>query len=303
MDNEEKKTSNHSFLGYSGKFNVNADTEPVKACHQIIKNNIIQQFSKNCDILLDIGSGRGHDYEAWQQNGIRQVIGIEPSEKSIASAIQKYIKQRTINKWPRVTYINAIGNDIFEDGSAALNDQAKQLLLKIFEKPLNANTIHMFWTIHYCLNTKQDWNKLIHNIDRNLASNGLIIILYMNGKLIHRLFNRYDGLIEVKSSTSKKNIFEIRSYYDYKGKRLNAFGNTIGIKLAGTYGLDNEIKENLVIPQFLFVNFEKRGYKLLLQDNFLSYAKRNSIQCVNNYSKEQQKITIFYDIAIFQRIN
>ena len=53
---------------YSGKFDANIYIDPVKACHQHIKNNLIKLFSANSDLLIDIGSGRGHDYSSWGKN-------------------------------------------------------------------------------------------------------------------------------------------------------------------------------------------------------------------------------------------
>ena len=182
--------------------------------------------------------------------GIKKVIGIEPSEKSINSAIKKYMSMKSI----KVIYINAVGDKLFQDGSAGLTDQSKQMLVNIFKNNVNADVIHLFWTIHYCMNTKQDFNNLFRNIDGNLRIGGKVIILYMNGALIHKIFKKYNG--NYKNIVDGNLIFELKSYYDYTKSILQPYGNTIGIKMAGAYGLDNEIKENLVIPKILQILYK-----------------------------------------------
>lgn len=289
-----------SYDNYSGKFNLNNYTEPVKRCHQYIKNFIINRFSKNIDLLIDIGSGRGHDYEAWHDVNIKKVIGIEPSESSIISAIKKYIKQSKNNKYPRINYIRATGNGLWYNGSGGLDDKAKINLKNIFKNSVNADCIHMFWTIHYCMNTKKDFLDLFYNIDTNLKIGGKVIILSMNGKLIHKMLKKYNGSYQNKDENGNI-LFELNSYYDLNSNKLKPYGNIIGVKLAGTYGLDNEIKENLVTNNFLINFFTKRKYKLELEDNFIHYATTNNIECINFFNIYQKRISAFYDILIFEK--
>jgi len=282
---------------YQGKFKSNSETDLVKHCHQIIKNLIIHNFSNNIDILIDIGSGRGHDYEAWVKNKIKKVFGLEPSEKSIESAIKKYSKQSKLNKFPRINYIRSIGNELWYNGNAGLDDKSKQMLIKIFNNNIEADCIHMFWTIHYCMNTKNDFRNLFYNINHNLKVEGKLIILSMNGKLINYLMKKHNGLYQNKKDNSI--LFQIQAYYDYNQKKLSPYGNTIGIKLLGAYGLDNEIKENLVYSSFLIKFFIKHNYDLLIKDNFLNYGQKNNLECLQQYNLYQKRISAFYDILIF----
>lgn len=298
MDSE---SSAKSYDMYQGKFQHNTNTALVKSCHQIIKNLIIKKHASNINLLIDIGSGRGHDYEAWHENNIKKVIGLEPSAGSIESAIRKYVKQSKINKYPRITYIRSIGNKLWYNGDAGLDDKSKQLLINTFKNNLHADNIHLFWTIHYCMDTKSEFQNLFYNINNNLKSSGKVVILFMNGKLINYLLKKHNG--KYQNITKDGNLlFEINGYYDYHQDKLSAYGNTIGIKLSGTYGLDNEIKENLVYRSFLIKYFVKKyNYKLLIKDNFVRYAKNNGIQCINEYNIYQKRISAFYDILVFQK--
>lgn len=289
-----------SYDKYSGKFDLNIYTEPVKKCHQIIKNFIIQKYSHNINTLIDIGSGRGHDYEAWLKANIKKVIGIEPSESSIKSAIRKYAKMQ--NKIPKIIYIRAIGNEKWQNGTGGLDPSAKERLKNIFHGgSVNADRIHMFWTIHYCMDTKKDFLNLFYNINTNLKIGGQLIILSMNGQLIHRLLKKHNG--SYKNINDNGNIlFELNGYYDYHTNDHKPYGLTIGVKLAGTYGLDTEIKENLVTNKFLINFFTKRKYKLIEKNNFLTFALENNISCINDYSIYQKRISAFYDVLVFEKL-
>jgi SAM-dependent methyltransferase len=289
-----------SYNNYTGKFTVNLYTEPVKKCHQIIKNFIITKFSNNIYLLIDIGSGRGHDYDYWHLCNIKRVIGIEPSDSSIESAIKKYSKQSKINKYPKITYIKAIGNMIWKDGTAGLDDKSKLILQNTFKQNLQADCIHLFWTIHYCMDTKKDFLNLFSNIDANLKNNGKVIILSMNGKLINKLIKENNGYYKNTTDTGEI-IFELKAYYDYNKDKLSPYGNTIGVKLAGTYGLDNEIKENLVFRKHLIDFFQKNNYKLIIKQNFVTFAENNNIECLQNFNIYQKRISVFYDIIIFDK--
>lgn len=285
---------------YQGKFNYNELTEPVKHCHQLIKNFIIHKYSNDIQLLIDIGSGRGHDYEAWKENNIKKVIGIEPSEKSIESAIRKYFKQSKINKYPRVNYIRGIGNKLWKNGDASLDDNSKQKMLSIFKEPLKADSIHMCWTIHYCMDNKLDFLNLFTNINENLKNRGTLIILSMNGKLINNLLKKHNGKYQDITNDGQL-LFEINGYYNYNEPILSPFGNTIGIKLSGAYGLNNEIKENLVIRHFLINFFLQNKYQLILKNNFVSYALKNNMSCMQQMNIYQKRISAFYDILIFKK--
>lgn len=292
---------NIAYDKYQGKVIKNENTEPIKECHQIIKNIIINLFSINSKLLIDIGSGRGHDYSAWLNANIKQVIGLEPSESSITRAIKKYsVKDEKEKNKIKINYIRAIGNKLWYNGSAGLDDNSKKILVKIFNKykSVDADVIHMFWTIHYCMDTKEDFLNLFYNIDNNLKKDGKLIILLMNGKLIDKFLK--------KNNNSYKNfnhngdlIFQINGYYD---KAKTPFGNKIGITLAGTYGLDNEIVENIVSIKFLIDFFKKHNYFVYLKQNFIKFAINNNIDCINNLDIFQKRVSAFYDIIIFNKI-
>ena len=278
------------YTKYTGKFISTNYTEPIKQCHQIIKNFIINTYSHNVESLIDIGSGRGHDMSAWKEANIKLIIGMEPSESSYLSAIRKI-------KHNKIKYIRAVGNKLWYNGAAGLTEEAKQELIKL--NNLKVDRIHMFWTIHYCMDTKNDFKYLYNNINTSLKINGKLIILLMKGEVIHKLLNKYNGIIEI--AIEGKTIFYIKAYYDYTSKKLSPYGNKIGIFLLGTYGLNNEIIENIVSLKFLCNYFNKKSYKNEICQNFIKFSKINQIECLTHLTNYQKAISFFYTILIFTK--
>ena len=280
--------ANTEYNKYTGSFTPSNITDPVKQCHQLMKNFIINKYSSNINILVDIGSGRGHDMKAWNDANIKTIIGLEPSESSYLSALRKL-------KVSNITYLRAVGNKLWKNGDAALDDKAKSELIKIKD----ADRIHMFWTIHYCIDTKKDFRNLYTNINNTLKTNSKVIILLMNGELIHKLLNKYNGIIKVIFQGEV--IFYIKAYYDYASKILSPYGNKIGVFLLGAYGLNKEIIENIVSIKFLCKYFNKHNYNTELCQNFIKFSKINNIDCINNLTDTQKIISLFYNILIFNK--
>lgn len=321
-----------SFNLYKGKSTYHTITSPVKKCHILIKQYIIALFSSNIDVLIDIGSGRGNDMEFWMDTNIKTVYGLEPSADSIKTAIFRLIKLLNPNNpqhkdrhnnpqhkgqhkdqhkgqhkghykgQTKITFIRAIGNMSWHDGSAGLDDKSKLSLTKIFRNNIYADRIHLFWTIHYCMDTKQDFQTLFNNINNNIKTGGKVVISCMNGKLIHKLFQKNNGTYVNKTKDGEV-LFELNSHYDHMNNHISPYGNVIGVKLAGAYGLDSEIKENLVGLKFVINYFCKQGYKLILNDNFVDYAEKNNIECMKNYTSIQKKISYFYNIIVLEKID
>jgi len=282
---------------YTGKVNKNIYTNPVKTCHMDIKTKLIELYVKNSNLVIDIGCGRCHDLPLLAKNGVKKMIGIEPSECSFFSGIKKAKFLKEI----KTILIRGIGNKTWHNGDGALTDKGKETMIKLFKNNIGADMINMCWTIHYCMDTKQDFLNLFHNIDTNLVVGGKVMILSMNGRLIHKLLQKNNGTY--KNIVDGNTIFQLTSYYDHSKNKLNAYGNTIGVKLAGAYGLDNEIKENLVVSDFIIGFFKANGYNLIYKNNFINFATDNNIECIKSYSIPQKKISAFYDIIIIEKLN
>lgn len=253
-----------SYEKYSGKFQKKDIVKNFKYFHGRVKEYHIKNYCSNSDLLIDIGSGRGVDARHWIKYGIKFVIGIEPSYDSIKYAIQIYKKYRGMKNITKIVYLNGIGNDYWYNGAASLRTEDKDKFIFFFgEKKLKATNINLFWTIHYMMDTEDDFNKLLHNINNHISSGGIVTILCMDGEKIDKYFKENNGVHDI--TDKKESAFRLDALYDYKKKDLPIFGNKILVTIAGTYGLEKGIEENLVSIKFLIEKFQSMEYKLIGQ--------------------------------------
>lgn len=270
-----------AYQKYSGTFAPNEAVKNVKVFHTMVKKHFIDKYSNNINVLIDIGSGRGLDAKYWVANKVKFAIGIEPSSESIKRAIQIYVKLQKMNKGKKITriqFLNGQGQKDWSDGSAALKEDHIQKFKHFFGTKkdgdrLQADNINLFWTIHYMMDTEEEFNTLMNNIDKHTHSGSTVTILCMDGVAIDGLLKENNGSIIVKSSKEydEQTIFQIDAKYPYETpiNELPKYGNKISVLFASTYGLEKGIVENLVFIDHLVKEFEKRGFELILEKNYL----------------------------------
>lgn len=280
-----------SYIKYQGKFEKSSLVHGLKKFHNRIKGYFIRKFSQNT--VIDIGSGRGSDAFYYVKNKINCVIGIEPSKDSIDRAIRQ--QKKYSNTSTEFIYLNGTGEKNWDNGEAALSFEYKEKFIHIFnEKNIQANTINMFWTIHYMMNTYNDFYTLLKNIKSHLKKNGYLVILCMNGEKIHQLLQKYKGYYSIKHDNQE--IFAIRAEYPFN-KKIGIFGNPITVYLKGTYGLEKGIIENLVFIEELTKILKEEGFQKILQKNHLEL---NFIKEFKLLSESEKKISELYEALVFK---
>jgi hypothetical protein len=294
---------------YSGHIKSSGAIKHVKKFHNMVKKYFIDKYSNDINVLIDIGSGRGSDARYWVDNNIKFAIGIEPSDSSIKQAIINYVKLQKINKGKKITkiqYLNGQGQKNWSSGSASLKKEHIGKFKHLFgtkndEDRLQADNINLFWTIHYMMNTEKEFNTLMDNIDKHTHSGSTVTILCMDGEKIDGLLKKNDGSIIVNSNEEYNNqmVFKISALYPYKvpTDKLPIYGNKISVLLASTYGLEKGIEENLVLISHLINEFEKRGFQLILNKNFLEI----NIPELNDLRDYERKISELYVALVFKK--
>lgn len=145
------------------------------------------------------------------------------------------------------------------------------------------------------IDTERDFLNLFHNIKTNIIKGSRVIILFMDGMRIHQEFVKNSGVISVVND-EKELVFELRAKYPYTNKEFKVFGNKMSVYLSGTYGLQNTIEENLVIPDILIKFFERNGFKQHEKINFLDIYPND----VLNLKQYQKDVIGYYTGLVFE---
>jgi hypothetical protein len=295
---------------YSGKISVNVKewelVKDFKLFHNKVKSYYIKKYSKDQNIIIDIGSGRGSDVQYHYINNVGFLIGIEPSPESIRKAVSWYLKTKKKYKNRnrlKVAYLNGVGHKDWGSGNASLNNDDISKFVHYFQiKKIRANTINMFWTIHYMMDCKKDYDILMNNINKHILINSKLVILCMDGNKIHNLLQKHNGVYNINKTVNGKHItiFRITSKYDHNAKitDLSAFGNKINIYILSAYGLNKGIDENIVFIDKLAHNIKTLKFKLIEHTNFVDVK----IPEFNILTKEDIKVPDLYTSLIFEKI-
>ena len=256
---------------YKGQFEKDDYMRQIKICHNLIKGVQIDNVT-NEKTILDIGSGRFSDIKYWLNKDIKLFVGIEPSDESIKFAISNIMRNKNEINQKGMKYIikQGYGQDNWDN----------------IIKPQEFDLLNFSWTIHYMLNNETDLEQLIKNINKYTHIGSKLIISYMDGYKIKEKFK--DGIYEVFNNDDK--IFHIKKMYD----KDNIVGSKVSVYLKGTYGLENDIEENLVFDKELFDRLD--NFKLIKEVNYID------LDCAKKLDDNQKKVTELYKYVILEKI-
>lgn len=260
-----------SYNKYQGGIKKDKKISKLKHFHNCVRIYFLKKNNNGANNLLDIGSGRGAEIDTWIGSNIKYVVGIEPSKDSIRKAIKRYMHlEQDKKKGIRIRFIRGVGNKPWNTGDAALDETSKDAMIHEFgKKKAKFDRVDLFWTIHYMMDTQQDMQHLMDNIDRHTKSKSYITILCMDGDRILDLMKENDGVYRVMDGEDV--IFQLTTKFDHTAdkKKMNKFGNTINVLLYGAYGLGGGIDENLVFKDSIIEEFTKKNFKLKEFHRFL----------------------------------
>ena len=285
-----------SYEKYRGNM-YNTKNDRIKKTMNLLKGETINKYEKNVNSIIDIGIGRGTDLKYYANTNVRRIVGIEPSNESFLTAINRLKSIRRQNKLygVRVNLLNGVGEKSWKNGTAGLDSNSKSNFRHIFQKQrFSADAINLFATMHYMMNTETDFTRLLNNIDRHLNSKGIVIIICLNGEKLHQLLKKNKDTYSIKDSEGDV-MYEIKSKYD---KKPELYGSKIEVYFKGVYGLDKGIEENIVMTKGVSKIFQKMGFNELLNVEYSKLSK----EIYKSLLPFEKKIMNIYKMMVFQKI-
>lgn len=281
--NELKKQIKHCnemvFDIYKGEMTKDQDTGIIKYFHIVIKKEILKKYASNCKYLLDIGTGKLTDMKMWEENNIKNVVGIEPSIESLKLGEER-IKEFGFKG--KLDLINGVGDDDWNTDSK---------YKKVLDNKYDIITFQ--FTLHYMMNNIKT---VISNLKKVMLPKCKIIITCMDGNKIHNDFIKY-GHIEVKNKHGSEPIFAI--YPTYKiSETIPTTNNNIVVYFKGAYGVSNGSIEPIIDIDKLIEIFKENEINLIDRKNFADYE--NGIK--NKLHPNQLRVSSYYMSLIFEVI-
>lgn len=265
-------------------------TECLKNFHNLyVKKMLITGTSKQGDTLIDLACGKAGDLPKWIASKLSFVFGIDYSkdnlENRLDGACVRYIKARKTNKhMPYALFVH--GNSAFNirDGSALLNDKAKQITAAIFGNgPKDADKIgrgvsrhygkgdtgfnvsSCQFAIHYFFENPDTLKGFLKNIVQCTKLNGYFIGTCYDGKTLFNKLKKVKRGDSIQLVDDGKKVWEVVK--DYGSDNFDDDSSSIGYKI-NVYqeSINQYIYEYLVNFDYLDRIMDAYGFKLISKD-------------------------------------
>ncbi len=253
----------------AGKFK----TEGMKDFHNLyVKKRLIAGISKQGDTLIDFACGKAGDLPKWINAKLAFVFGVDISkdnlENRLDGACARFLKMKKSNKnIPYALFVN--GNSAFniKNGSALLNEKAKQITSAVFgngskdsdkigkgvarqygKGAEGFNISSCQFAIHYFFENPDTLKGFMKNVAECTKQNGYFIGTCYDGRLVFNELKKTKTNESIKIIEDNKKIWEITK--SYGADTFDDNSSSIGYRI-DVY----QESINQVISEYL-VNFE-----------------------------------------------
>ncbi len=227
--------------------------ERMRKYHNKIKEVLYNKYTKNCEYLLELCSGKGGDLHKWLYNNVKHVVGYDISEKSIVECERRLHttlagKEHTLNG--RFFKLDLCADD-------ALSTITKQ----------NTNQFPVVccqFGVHYFFKSEHTFNNLVDILDATLQQNGHFVVTFMDDKMVNDLFDKHGRQSGTEQYCYREQNNEIIYYLKRQvDTSQSKFGNKLRIVLNGNNVL-NEGSDEYVVNYATFVDYmSKRNYSVV----------------------------------------
>jgi hypothetical protein len=265
-------------------------TESMKNFHNLyVKKLLINGASKQGDTLIDFACGKAGDLPKWIAAKLSFVFGIDISpdnlENRLDGACSRYLSSRKNNKhMPYALFVNGNSSFNIRDGSAMLNDRAKQVTAAVFgngskdsavigkgvsrqygigESGFNVSSCQ--FAIHYFFESPDNLLGFLKNVTQCTKLNGYFIGTSYDGKLIFNELKKIKRGDSVQIIEDGKKIWEIIK--DYGSDNFEDNSSSIGYRI-NVYqeSINQYISEYLVNYDYFDRLMDAYGFKLISKE-------------------------------------
>ena len=242
----------------------------MKQFHNLyVKRHLICGVAKQGDTLIDMACGKAGDLPKWINAKLAFVFGVDISkdnlENRLDGACARFLKARKLNKQvPYALFVNGNSGYNIQDGSAMLNEKAKQITAAVFGKgPKNLgpgvtrqygkgadgfNVSSCQFAVHYFFENPDTLRGFMKNVAECTKHNGYFIGTAYDGKLVFNELKKTKTGDSIKIVENEKKIWEIIK--GYSGDTFDDDSSSIGYRI-------DVFQEsiNQTIPEYL-INFD-----------------------------------------------
>jgi hypothetical protein len=230
-------------------------TKGLRDFHNLyVKSLLIKSVSKKGNILIDYACGKGGDFNKWINAKLSFVFGVDISkdnlENRINGACARFLNYRKEHKnMPYALFVNGNSALNIRNGSALLNDKAKQITNAVFgkgekasDKSLGVGVERQYgkgkdgfdvsscqFAMHYFFENINTLTGFLGNLAECTKLNGYFIGTCYDGKKIFTLLKDKQVSENVQIIHEGKKIWEIIK--EYPNDTLNDDVSSVGLRI------------------------------------------------------------------------
>jgi len=267
LDSETLKNKIKSIIE-GEKINISREKDlfkEMKSFNNNVKNDLIQRYCKNADLVYSFGSGRGGDMYKWIHAGVKNVIGFDINENNLLEARKRAIVESSKKGKGRTFIYEQID----------LNKENINIKYPNLSKG-KADVVDSFFSLHYFLDNEKNFHNFMINVIHSLKEGGYFIGTLMDGKSIHEK----QGKVVMEKTDKGEVAFEIIKSYQYKKKYedLSLFGESIKVILGSDTIISEQYSHENLVKFNDLVSMLKNSYGLSLVETtmFSEYDEGNT---------------------------
>ena len=265
-------------------------TECLKNFHNLyVKKLLINGVSKQGDILIDFACGKAGDLPKWMSAKLSFVFGVDYSKDNIENRIDgacvRYLKSRKLNKhMPYALFVNGNSSFNIRDGSAMINDKAKQITSAVFgtgvkdvdkigkgvakqygKGDTGFNVSSCQFAIHYFFENPDTLKGFLKNVAECTKMNGYFIGTSYDGNVLFNKLKKTTAGESIQIVDDGKKIWEISK--NYTASTFEDDSSSIGYKI-NVYqeSINQYIYEYLVNYDYLDRLMNLYGFTLISKE-------------------------------------
>lgn len=229
-------------------------TKGLKNFHNlVVKKKLITCTTHPGDTLIDFACGKAGDLPKWIAAKLSFVFGMDISkdglENRLDGACARFLKSKKSNKYvPYALFVNANAAYNIRNGTAMLNEKAKQITMAVFgqgikdEAKLGKGVVRQYgkgtdgfhvsscqFAIHYFFENMEKLTGFMRNVAECTRHNGYFIGTCYDGKLVFNELRKLKMGESVQLKEEEKTIWKIVKEYSSEWMEDNS--TSVGYKI------------------------------------------------------------------------
>lgn len=179
----------------------------MRKFHNQVKNMLLSKYVDRNSVIVDIGSGRGGDFDKWKNIGIQKVYAIEPSldEKkkdpfSVSTRTAFYERLESLKYQKNAPDVVPI--------KYGIHDSSK---IRSATKSDTIDTVVAFFSLTFLSESEEKFKAFMKTIDKLVPKGGKFIGIVMDGESVFKLLDDVGRLQSLPEDKLKDQLKQNRS--------------------------------------------------------------------------------------------